>query len=116
MELQASRARARIGAKGQPVLLLHGDLKDPDARIAQAQPWFGEQPIVASVMGHNAHSWALTDFALRPSGFERILVIAPSNTSQTRAGRVSQRLLELDNPLVRLELVCDILERTGISL
>ncbi len=26
-----------------------------------------------------------------------------------------QRLMELDNPLLRLELVCDILERTGIS-
>jgi Lon protease-like protein len=29
---------------------------------------------------------------------------------------LKQRLLELDNPLLRLELVCDILERTGISL
>lgn len=29
---------------------------------------------------------------------------------------LKQRLMELDNPLVRLELVCDILERTGISL
>ena len=27
-----------------------------------------------------------------------------------------QRLMELDNPLLRLELVCDILENTGISL
>lgn len=29
---------------------------------------------------------------------------------------LKQRLMELDNPLVRLELVSDILERTGISL
>ncbi len=29
---------------------------------------------------------------------------------------LKQQLLELDNPLLRLELVCDILERTGISL
>ena len=29
---------------------------------------------------------------------------------------LKQRLMELDNPLLRLELVCDILERTGISL
>lgn len=29
---------------------------------------------------------------------------------------VKQRLMELENPLVRLELVSDILERTGISL
>ena len=28
---------------------------------------------------------------------------------------VKQRLMELDNPLLRLELVCDILERSGIS-
>ena len=29
---------------------------------------------------------------------------------------LKQRLMELDNPLVRLELISDILERTGISL
>ncbi len=29
---------------------------------------------------------------------------------------LKQRLMELDNPLLRLELVCDILESTGISL
>jgi len=29
---------------------------------------------------------------------------------------LKQRLMELDNPLLRLELVCDILERLGISL
>ena len=29
---------------------------------------------------------------------------------------LKQRLLELENPLVRLELVSDILERTGIAL
>ena len=29
---------------------------------------------------------------------------------------LKQRLMALDNPLLRLELVCDILERTGISL
>jgi uncharacterized membrane-anchored protein len=78
------------------LLMLHGDLQDTAACLAQAQPWFGQQPLVASVMGNNGHSWALTDFALRPSGFERMLVIAPADTSQTRAGRVSQRLLELE--------------------
>ncbi|RYX97861.1 MAG: peptidase S16 [Comamonadaceae bacterium] len=30
-------------------------------------------------------------------------------------GELKQRLMELDNPLVRLELVSDILERTGIA-
>jgi uncharacterized membrane-anchored protein len=76
--------------------MVHGDLSDGEATVALAQQWLGEHPIVASVMGHNAHSWALTDFMLRDSGFERMLVIAPPGTSQTRAGRVSQRLLELE--------------------
>jgi uncharacterized membrane-anchored protein len=78
------------------VVMLHGDLHDVGGTLAQAQQWFGEHPIVASVMGSNGHSWALTDFMLRPSGFERMLVIGPNDTSQTRAGRVSQRLLELE--------------------
>jgi len=38
----------------------------------------------------------VTDFRLRDNGFERMLVIAPSETSETRAGRVSQRVLELE--------------------
>ena len=76
--------------------MVHGDLNDAEATVALAQRWFGEQAMVASVMGHNGHSWALTDFRLRDSGFERMLVIGPNDTSQTRAGRVSQRLLELE--------------------
>jgi uncharacterized membrane-anchored protein len=51
---------------------------------------------MASVMGRIAHSWAVTDFRIRASGFERMLVIAPDDMTQTRAGRVSQRLLELE--------------------
>jgi len=78
------------------LLLLHGDLSDPATLQAQAQAWFGEHPLVASAMGRNSHSWAVTDFRLRPSGFERMLVLAPPDMSQTRAGRVSQRLLELE--------------------
>lgn len=78
------------------LMLVHGDLSDPAARIAQAQQWFGETTLLASVMGRAAHSLAVTDFMLRPSGFERMLVMAPEGTSQTRAGRVSQRLLELE--------------------
>lgn len=33
---------------------------------------------------------------MQPNGFERILVIGPSNASATRAGRISQRFLELE--------------------
>jgi uncharacterized membrane-anchored protein len=38
----------------------------------------------------------VTDFQLRDSGFERMLVVAPKDTSKERAGRISQRLLELE--------------------
>ena len=65
------------------------------ALMAPAQRWFGGRTVVASQLG-GGHSWALTDFQLQPSGFERMLVIAPPGTSETRAGRISQRLLELE--------------------
>jgi len=76
--------------------LVHGDLTTVDDTLAQARAWFGEHSVVASVMGNAGHSWAVTDFMLRPSGFERMLVITPPGTTQTRAGRISQRLLELE--------------------
>ncbi|MFN4005788.1 MAG: DUF3422 family protein [Hylemonella sp.] len=76
--------------------MVHGDLTTPEATMALARRWFGERTVVASVMGNNGHSWAVTDFGLRDSGFERMLVIAPPATSETRAGRISQRLLELE--------------------
>ena len=76
--------------------MLHGDTRDTEGTMAQGRAWLGDHSLVASVMGSNGHSWALTDFMLRPSGFERMLVIAPPDTTETRAGRVSQRLLELE--------------------
>jgi uncharacterized membrane-anchored protein len=51
---------------------------------------------MAALMGNQGHSIVVTDFALRDDGFERMLVIAPADTSHTRAGRISARLLELE--------------------
>ncbi|MCV0438522.1 MAG: DUF3422 domain-containing protein [Hydrogenophaga sp.] len=65
------------------------------ALMAPAQHWFGGRAVLASQLG-GGHSWAVTDFRLHPSGFERMLVIAPTGTSDSRAGRISQRLLELE--------------------
>ena len=76
--------------------MLHADLNDGEGALALALPWLGPQPVVATVMGRNRHSWALTDFWLRPNGFERMLVLAPAGTPPTRAGRIAQRLLELE--------------------
>jgi uncharacterized membrane-anchored protein len=75
--------------------MVHGDLADAPALMDQAQPWFGGRALVASQLGHG-HSWALTDFRIGGDGFERMLVIAPAGTSETRAGRISQRLLEFE--------------------
>ena len=63
--------------------------------MADAQQWFGGQPIVASQIG-GGYAWAFTDFALRQTGFEHMLVITPPGTGELRAGRISQRLLELE--------------------
>ena len=86
------------------LLLLHGDMGDADALLARGRQWFDEVSLVASVMGDGGlagevgrgHSCAVTDFKLRDDGFERILVLVPAQTSASRAGRISQRLLELE--------------------
>jgi uncharacterized membrane-anchored protein len=97
--------------------LLTAPLDDATALMAQAVTWLGERSLVASLMGSSAqsttehltessdrhgyahpigHSWALTQFQVCADGFERMLVIAPESTSQTRAGRIAGRLLELE--------------------
>jgi uncharacterized membrane-anchored protein len=70
-------------------------LADPQAVLDAAHHWFGDRSIVASLMG-GGHSLAVTDFRLRDTGFERLLVVAPADTSDTRAGRIAARLLELE--------------------
>ncbi|MFG6485905.1 DUF3422 family protein [Roseateles sp. BYS78W] len=62
--------------------------------LAEAQAWFGAHAVVASTMG--GHSLVVTDFRLRASGFEHIVVLAEPGTPETRAGRICQRLLELE--------------------
>lgn len=75
--------------------MVHGDLSGEAALMAQALAWFGGRAVVASQLG-NGHSWAVTEFHLGADGFERMLVIAPSGMTDMRAGRISQRLLELE--------------------
>jgi len=96
--------------------MVNAPLDDAPALMQQAVSWLGGGAVVASLMGTNplpgplagdafdrhgyrhpmGHSWALTQFRLRDDGFERMLVIAPEATSQTRAGRIAARLLELE--------------------
>ena len=77
------------------LVMAHGELADERALMARAQAWLGQHSVVASQLG-NGHSWALTTFRIEADGFERMLVIAPPGLSETRAGRISQRLLELE--------------------
>ncbi|MBA4264200.1 MAG: DUF3422 domain-containing protein [Comamonadaceae bacterium] len=82
------------------MVMLQAELPDqtPQAQavlMGQAQQWFGRRTVVASQLG-GGHSWALTDFRINPSGFERMLVITPPDTTETRAGRISQRLFEVE--------------------
>lgn len=76
--------------------MVEGPIDPPAPALAQARHWLGEHTVVASLMGNNGHSMAVTDFWLRPCGFERMLVIAPAGTSETRSGRIAGRLLELE--------------------
>ncbi|QOJ19440.1 MAG: DUF3422 domain-containing protein [Gammaproteobacteria bacterium] len=78
------------------VAMVPGDLHRSDELLVQARKWFGGNPVVASLIGREGHSLAVTDFMLRPSGFERMLVMMSADASETRAGRVSQRLLEVE--------------------
>ena len=75
--------------------MVHGDVDDQPAMNALAGPWFEGRDVLASLMGIR-RSCVMTDFRLRDSGFERLLVVSPTNTSEMRAGRLSQRLLELE--------------------
>ena len=75
--------------------MVAADLSDEAVLMAQAQAWFGGRAVIASQLG-NGHSWALTEFRIGSDGFERMLVIARPGTTEGRAGRISQRLLELE--------------------
>ncbi len=78
--------------------MVHGDLTDlahNSPLMEHARHWLGGAQVVASLLG-NGHSCALTEFQIGEDGFERMLVVAPLGTSQARAGRISQRLLELE--------------------
>jgi uncharacterized membrane-anchored protein len=68
--------------------------------LAKAQRWLGEGIVVGSHMGNTvqgqSHSCWLTHFRIGADGFERMLVLTQGETPEGRAGRISQRLLELE--------------------
>jgi uncharacterized membrane-anchored protein len=76
------------------LVIIERPLTFAPSALAEARAWFGAHAVVASTMG--GHSLVVTDFCLRATGFEHIVVLAEPGTPETRAGRVSQRLLELE--------------------
>lgn len=97
LAVPAQWLRAIPGATVAAVQLamVHGDLEQGGVLMDLAQKWLGGTDIVGSQLGHG-HSAAYTEFKIGDDGFERMLVVAPLGTSQARAGRISQRLLELE--------------------
>lgn len=71
-----------------------GTVQAREQRLRQAQTWFGGDGIVLSEL--SGPTWVVADFLLRPSGFERMLVIAPPDTSEDGAGRILQQLVEIE--------------------
>lgn len=77
--------------------MLRGDLNDIPGTMDLARGWLGEhQQTLASRLGNFGDGIVLSDFAIRPCGFERMLVVLSDATTDMRVGRVSQRLLEME--------------------
>ena len=108
LALDAAWLRATPGRTVAAVqmALVFDPLDDAPAAVAQARDWFDAEPaLIASRMGSgreggghpaDGHSCAITDFVLGANGFERWLVLALPGTTPSRAGRIAQRLLEIE--------------------
>jgi len=79
--------------------MLPEGMGEPDM-LAQAEQWLGEGMVIGSHMGNTvlgeSHSCLLTHFRIGDDGFERMLVVTRGETPEGRAGRISQRVLELE--------------------
>ena len=79
--------------------MLSEGMDDADA-IYKSKLWLGEGTVIGAKMGRTAdgqsHSHLITNLRIGADGFERILVMAAPGTSENRAGRIAQRLLELE--------------------
>lgn len=82
----------------QLAILTQG-MEDQNA-LRHAKLWLGDGPLIGSKMGRNSnglpHSHLLSNLRIDEQGFERILVLASTETSPNRAGRIVQRILELE--------------------
>jgi uncharacterized membrane-anchored protein len=75
--------------------MVEADISDTALTLQHAQNWFGGRTVLVSLLGMG-HSWAVSELRIGEDGFERMLVIAPPGTSESRSGRNSHRLLEME--------------------
>ena len=82
----------------QLVILKEG-MDDPRA-LRHAKLWLGDSSLIGAKMGRTAtghpHSHLMSNLRIDAQGFERVLVLASPGTSPNRAGRIAQRILELE--------------------
>lgn len=78
------------------LVMLWGEPPHAVTRATAYGHWFAEGAAVASLMGTPPHSCVVTDLALQPDGFARMLVVAAQGMGEPRAGRIAQRLLDIE--------------------
>jgi uncharacterized membrane-anchored protein len=88
------------GLPGQTVAaiqmaMVEADITDTASTMRHAQNWFDGRTVLASLLGMG-HSLAVSELRIGEDGFERMLVIAPPGTTESRSGRNSHRLLEME--------------------
>jgi uncharacterized membrane-anchored protein len=79
--------------------MLNEGMDDPDS-IFKAKQWLGHGTVIGGTLGRTTgdqpHSHLITNLRIGDDGFVRMLVLTSPGTSENRAGRVAQRLLELE--------------------
>ena len=79
--------------------MLNEGMDDPDS-IFKAKQWLGHGTVIGGTLGRTTgdqpHSHLITNLRIGDDGFVRMLVLTSPTTSENRAGRVAQRLLELE--------------------
>ena len=99
--------------------MLNEGIADPDA-FYKAKQWVGNGTLIGSKMGrtadHQSHSHLMTNLKIGDDGFERILVLAAAETSENRAGRIAQRLLELETYRVMALLSLPVAKQLAVKL
>ncbi len=81
------------------MVMLKQSMNDAGA-LEHAQRWLGDDPLIGAKMGRSAsgesHSQLISTLRIDAQGYERILIIAEPEMSPSRAGRIAQRVLELE--------------------